>query len=495
MTGEKIPGDLKAWNYFGTDPNVLLTYTYDILQQRSTTLYHTHPPVSAAINKITTYAIGSGTVFRSQPDWQTLEITREYAKEWGQRFQKLVHYVFLLTNFYEKQSILFRTAKIQGDSLLFFDRTVSDMPFDLIEVGGDHIDFDYGQLYNDDKVTLGIIHDALMRKKGFVGVDEKPVLFKDVNGDQNAIQFYNKQIARQLRGYPAAYRIISAAKNNDRWWDATLARLVLEATILAKTNNINPEDTKNQTEAYKALTTGETRTPTETGLSTVGNIAGHLPGSMFNFGAKGDIEFMDMKAPANNFDKMQTAYLDMVAMSFNIGRGVLMSNYPTSYTSHKGEFNDFIQVFMSERKLFCKSVSKPVIIEIAKWLFLNNYIEMPNAAFFDNRIIQEATVAGLFLGPVPGHINPKQEVDAKIAEVGAGFDLRSNKALENGHEWDNFLLEWQQEEEAYNAQSVENQVNALVEQMQTDEEQTNEDENNVNNDQQNEDENVQEDNE
>ena len=56
MTGEKIPGDLKTWDFYGTNPNELLKLSYDILSQRSTTLYHTHPPVAAAVNKTTTYA-------------------------------------------------------------------------------------------------------------------------------------------------------------------------------------------------------------------------------------------------------------------------------------------------------------------------------------------------------------------------------------------------------------------------------------------------------
>src|SRR3990167_10579726 len=80
LTGEKIPGDLNNWDYYGTDPNVLLRLSYEILSQRSTTLYHTHGPVSAAINKTTTYAVGHGLVFRSQPDWEILGVTKSYAK-------------------------------------------------------------------------------------------------------------------------------------------------------------------------------------------------------------------------------------------------------------------------------------------------------------------------------------------------------------------------------------------------------------------------------
>ena len=51
LTGEKIPGDLDGWKYFGTNPNDLLKLSYKQLSERSTTLYHTYAPISAAINK------------------------------------------------------------------------------------------------------------------------------------------------------------------------------------------------------------------------------------------------------------------------------------------------------------------------------------------------------------------------------------------------------------------------------------------------------------
>jgi len=122
MDGSKVPGDLDSWDYMGTDPNAILTYTYKTLSERSTTLYHSHAPVAAAINKQTNYAVGSGLVFRSQPDYTTLNITKEYAKDWSMRFQKLLHYTFTLLNWYEKQGLIFRTGLIKGDSLVLFDR-------------------------------------------------------------------------------------------------------------------------------------------------------------------------------------------------------------------------------------------------------------------------------------------------------------------------------------------------------------------------------------
>lgn len=480
--GEKVPGDLRNWDYFGSDPNEMLKMTYDILSQRSVTLYHTHPPVASAINRLTQYAVGSGLVFRSQPDWETLGIDKSYAKDWGMRFQKLIHYVFALTNFYQKQAVLFRTAHIMGDSLLFFDRAYDNGGglFDLLETGGDQIDF------QANNTTLGIITDKALRRKGLALVDGTRTDFRDVNGDQSVIQYYQKNMARQLRGMPLGYKIISHAKNNDRWWDATLARAVMETVILgAYKSDTNSTALYDQAQELAALVTDAKAPQDGVNVRRESGLAEQLPGSMFSVDAKGGIEFTDLKTPSNNFDKMQNAYIDAVGMATCVSPEVILSRYSTSYTAHKGAFNDFIKSYMANRRDFERQVVKTVIIEAAKYLFLNKLIEMPNAAFFDNPIIREATVAGNFLGPVPGHINPAQEVAAKATEVENAFRLRSDVALEYGNEFDNMITEWQQEEEAWGKMSAEKQAASLMKDMQQRDEQDD-----SSDDQQQEDENV-----
>jgi capsid protein len=460
-TGEKIPGDLAKWDFFGTNPNELLTYSYDLLSQRSTTLFHTHAPVASAINKLSTYAIGSGLVFRSQPDWQILGIDKDYAKDWGMRFQKLIHYLSLITNFYEKQSVLFRTAHIQGDSLLFFDRSydTGNGLFDLIEVGGDYIDFDA------QESVLGVRVDKAMRRLGLYLTDGGKPDFKDANGDQNVLHYYDKQMARQMRGYPLAYKIIAACKNNDRWWDATLARAVLEATILGYSNSEDGgDDLFQQANGLAALAT-EQATGNEPTIRRESGLADQTPGGVYSYTRKGSMHFMDMKAPGNNFDKMQNAFIDICGMAMNIPPEVILSKYSTSYTAHKGAFNDFIKTYKSERENFSRKINKVVIIEFAKYLFLNKMIEIPSPAFFENPIIREATVCGNYLGPVPGHINPAQEVKAKAEEVAQAFRLRSDVAIEYGNDFDNMILEWQQEEAEWNKQNAERQAASLIANM------------------------------
>lgn len=468
MTGEKIPGDLQAWSYFGTDPNTLLLWSYQTISERATTLFHTHGPVSAAINKTEMYAVGPGLKFRSQPDWKTLKIDKEYAKDWGMRFQALVHYMFIMLNFYQKQGVLFRTADIMGDSLLLFDRTEQPdgLPFDIVEAGGDYIDWQQTGTNGANEITLGIIHDKFQRRKGIKATDGNTIYFTDENGDQNIIQFYNKYMARQLRGYPLAYKIIAAAKNNDRWWDATLQRLVMETTILATTVN-TATDFGSQVDNLANIAKNEAAgTSSESTVSTsqITNSSQIMPGSVLQLRGKGEWNFTDLKTPANNFDKVWNAYIETVGMATDLAPEFVKGVYNSSFTAHKGALNDTLKTIMLKRANFTNTVCSPTLREIAKWLIMNEYIEQPAPGFFKDPIVRMATLAGTWLGPVPGHINPSVEVDALIKAKDNAFITPADAAAQYDREWDNQIEEWQQQMEEWQKFSPEQKAKVMQQQ-------------------------------
>lgn len=473
LNGEKIPGDLNSWKQFSTDPNVILKYSYGLLSERSATLYHTHPPIAAAIEKHTEYAIGPGLLFRSQPDWQVLGMTKDAAKEWGMLFQKLVHYAFLLMNYYEKQSVIFRTGLIQGDSLLLFDRKdpVDGLPFDLIETGGDQIAWEKtDDLTGGDRIILGVRTDKYLRRKGLYLLDSPgSIPFQDENGFQNIIQFFEKKIARQLRGYPLAYRLIAAAKNNDRYWDAILNRAALEATVLgvekSDTGDVRVQMERLAEEMRLNKKDHDANPGNDTGLTPIGSITEIGSGNVLSMGAKGDFSFLEMKTPSNNFEKLQDGYINLVGMGTDTPPEVVKSMYNTSYTAHKGAFNDFIKSYMKKRATFSGTVNYPIIRELAKHFIAARLLPIPNDRFFIDPIIQRAALAGVWLGPVPGHINPLQEVNAKEKEVQNAFRLRSDAAADYGNEFENMIEQWTQEEAEWAAGSPEKKAEILEAEM------------------------------
>ena len=95
---------------------------------------------------------------------------------------------------------------------------------------------------------------------------------------------------------------------------------------------------------------------------------------------------------------------------------------------------------------------------------MENLIEMPNPKFFTDPIIQEATLAGVWLGPVPGHINPVQEVGALVTAKDNAFITPADAAAQYGsREWDDQIEEWQQQMEEFQKMSPEKQAQVMAE--------------------------------
>ncbi len=474
MTGEKVPGDLDSWNHFSTDPNVILRYSYNLLSERSVTLYHTHPPVASAIEKHVQYAIGAGLVFRSQPDWEILGMTKPQAKAWGMQLQKLIHYAFLILNFYEKQGIIFRTALVQGDSLLMFDRTEppEGLPFDLIETGGDQIDWEKDlETTGDRQIRLGIETDKFLRRKGIWQHGATAMIpYIDKNsGLQNVIQFFERKIARQLRGYPLAYRVIAAAKNNDRLWDAMLNRMALEASIFGfeegDTNDINRQAEKLAEDMRRAQNQDVVGSNPSSSLTTEGNIKNLGTGNIFSLAKGGKFNPLEMKTPSSNFTAGQEAYYVLIGMATNTPPEVVKSLYGGSYTAHMGALNDFEKAYMKERTLFYNIVNYPIVRDLAKFFIANGMLDMPNPQFFSNPIIQRAALAGKYLGPIPGVINPTDQANANETKVKNAFMLRSDAAMMESNEWDNFIEEWAEEESQWQESSPEYKAQKLQQEI------------------------------
>ena len=313
-SGEKAMGDLYNWRTLSADSNDILEGTYDTLSERSTTLYHTYGPAKSAIEKHTTYAIGPGLAFRSQPDYRMLRQTKEWAVDWGKDFQKLVHYYYNKMNFYEKQAVLFRSALISGDSFLYFERKNGELS-DLIEFQNNQINSGYTQVTTDGEgYTLGIKHDKWLRPLGVKKYDAKEVAFVDAAGDQKICQFYIKSMASQLRGFPLAYSVINLARNDDTHNDAVTHRAVLESILLGMMKS-NTTDFKKQAQGMARANRLNKREDAQPSFfRRIGNAARLGPGNVFQGGQDDSMEFSKLETPSNNFGPYKEYMTNYIGM-------------------------------------------------------------------------------------------------------------------------------------------------------------------------------------
>ena len=443
-TGEKVPGDLDGWNRLISDPNKFLNGTYDLISQSCLSLYHTYGPAHAAVNKHTDYAVGDGLYFRSQPDYDLLGWNKEYARDWARRFQKLLYYKMQLLNLFQKQNAAFRGALAGGDTVTYFVRDKDGL--DIVEFPGTEID----AKNNDENVTLGIKHDKFYRRQGFYNRQGQYTDFS-ANNRQNAVQFLLKYFPRQLRGYPLIYPNIAHSKNDDRFEDATLAAAVLEAMLAIVTESESPSEEKAQIEnlAKKMKGSGPIRKALDA-LSSLGNATRLGTGNIMNIRAPGKVHALDKKTPSNTYAPFKEWRLKQFGMGANTPPEVVLSEYSTSYTAHRGALNDFIKTYTWEREAFNTSWNAPVLRELAVELIFEGAIDAPGF-LTGSPIVREAYLKGNWLGPVPGTINPFQEINAKEKSVKNMFTLRSDEMFNlSGMDYEDVLAMWQEEETRFN---------------------------------------------
>jgi capsid protein len=466
LTGEKMPGDLAGWArlILGETPNAILLDTYDLISQSCVSLYHTYGPAAAAVNKHTDYAVGDGLYFRSQPDYDLLGWTKEYAREWARRFQKLVFYKMTALNLYEKQNAAFRWALAGGDTVTYFVREAGK-PLDIVEFPGTEIDAENNGNGYDNNVTLGIKHDKFYRRQGFYNRAGDYTEFEK-EGRQQAVQFFLKRAPRQLRGWPLVYSQISAAKNDDRFEDATLAAAILEAMIALVTKTDNPAETKDQI-AQQAAALRRGRGPVKAALDAIGRIGNAAKlgaGNVLNIQTGGEVVPLDKKTPSGTYPAFKDWRLKQFGMGANTPPEVMLSQYSTSYTAHRGTLNDFIKTYTWERERFIQAWCRPVLRELATEMILSRELDAPGF-FSGGPTVQEAYLKGIYLGPVPGVINPAQEINAKKASVESGFSLRSDEMFNlSGSDYEDVIAEWQEQEKIFREKSPEDKTAAVAEQ-------------------------------
>lgn len=455
-TGEKTGGEFKHWKLFGTDPSAFVRESYGVLSSRCATLYHTSAIARAVVNKPLTYSIGKGLFFKSLPDADYLGISAKKAKAWGRQFTKLLHYEKKAVKWYKKQKQLAREAKITGDSLLYFVREGKGRPFDLITVNGDQIDWEC----SDGRFTLGIQHDQYGRRLGFKSkTTGKTVPFTDKDGNQNAIQFLFTDRAGQLRGFSVFSSEIARSKNLDRLWDAMLERMVQEAMQLGYFNASNT-DVNQQAKQMAKDATG-TYGDSEMSLREISPRG--IPqkvGGMYVLENEESMTINDLKTPSNNFGLANEWIVNYFAMATNIPPEVIMSKYATSYTAHKGAFNDFLKIIEEDRQMFIDNVESVINLEYLKHFVRTGQIQVKDEFWTDEKV-QMAYLEGVYLGPVPGHINPLQEVNADAKAVAEGFTLRSNIAAKHGLDFWNSVDEWEEEQDRWYNASPDKKAEAL----------------------------------
>jgi capsid protein len=199
-------------------------------------------------------------------------------------------------------------------------------------------------------------------------------------------------------------------------------------------------------------------------FSSIGNAAKLGTGNVLNINTGGKVTPLDKKTPSGTYPAFKEWRLKQFGMGANTPPEVLLSEYSTSYTAHRGALNDFLKTIYWEREEFIRVWGKAAVKELATELILDRAIDAP-AFFSGGPMIQEAYLKGIHLGPVPGTINPLQEINAKEKSVNNMFSLRGDEMFNlSGSDYEDVLAEWQLQEQLFRSMSKEKKAKIIAEQ-------------------------------
>lgn len=459
--GDKFGNDFPDWMTYSPNPNDFILDTYDELSARCATLYHTSSFMRSLVIKPLNYIVGRGIVFKSMPNFEFLGLDREEAKEWGKKFTQLLHYDKLAIDYYSKQYDVKSDLDITGDSLTMFVRDENSLaPFDIVTASGCLIDPDK----TDENYTLGIHHDSLMRRDGFWARTDKAFIpFQLPNGDQNVIQNMFRERGGQMRGLSAYYFGIAHAKNADRVWDSTIERMVLESIQLGWFAASNTDVGQQHRDFVSQSTGTQSSDPDKSGGLTAVQKNGRKPGDMYVLENKESMQFLDLKTPSNNFVNAN----EWLVKLFSMGRGVapefVLGEYSTSFTAHKGALNDTMKRIFLERERLIRKHEMVVNLQYLREYVRSGLLPVVDGFWEDPRK-QIAYLGGKYLGEVPGHVNPLQEINAQIKANDAGMILKSDILQMFGHnDFDSFIDVWEYEQAEWFKKSPEQQQKIVIE--------------------------------
>ena len=239
--------------------------------------------------------------------------------------------------------------------------------------------------------------------------------------------------------------------------------MVLESIYLGYFN-ADETDVNKQAELMARRSTGKKGTEAkDSSLEELKSSTDMRTGGLFRLKNDESMKFLDLKTPSNNFRTANEWVTKLVAMSSGYPPEFILSEYSTSYTAHKGALNDAWKKILTERATFAQIVDR-----VVNWQYLKYFIEndmLPYSDRFDlnNYRHKQQLLAGKWLGPVPGHINPLQEVNAHILQEQSGYVLKSDVASLYGTEdWWSLIEEWAKQQKQFSEASPGEKAETII---------------------------------
>lgn len=431
---------LSTFTPLGGSPDAAHLPQARTIRARSHELARNSPLALGAINTTVTSVVGTGLEAHSRVDRQVLGISEAEATEWQDKANRFFRNWALYdadlartSNFYEQQSIAFRSALVGGDCFALL--TSSPRPDATLHTRVQLIEAELVRnpkdVQDSDKIVAGVEFDrnrapaAYWVANHYQGRNHTPTnptwtripAFGRRTGRRNMLHIMRVLRPGQTRGVSYLAPVIEPLKQLKDYTEAEITAAVISGmyAIFIKTPS---------GDGFSPL-----KETTEAGKRNDDNIE-LTPGLVAQL-AEGEepVEFNPGR-PNTAFDPFVQAILRQIGVALELPFEVLIKHFTASYSAARAALIEAWRFFKARRAwleaVFCQPVYEAVIEEaVARGL-----LDAPG--FFDSVEIRRAYLGTEWTGDSMGQLNPKDEIAAAKERVALGVSNRAIEASEMG---------------------------------------------------------------
>lgn len=447
---------LSEWITSSGDANTDSLFDLNELRIRSRDLSRNTPIATGAISTKVTNVIGSGLKVQPRIDGKYLGLSEDEASEWERAAEREfslfadTHECDLerTSNFYELQSIVFRSMLESGDifaMLPMIKRRGSPYSTKIQLIEADRVSNPNraadtaqiaGGIETDKYGAPEFVHICKGHPGSLINFKnmkwDKFRVFGQSTGRRNVLHVYKKLRPGQSRGIPDLAPVIEIIKQLGRYTQNEVDSAVISSmfTVFVKSEfgaglgNMDPTD--------------------ETGAKDSDKDFKMSGGAILDLRAGEDVEFANPARPNAQFDQFILAATRMIGAALELPFEILIKHFTKSYSAARAAFLEAFRYFMVCRNGQIFQFSQPVYEAVITEAIARGRLTAPGYLSGDP-LIKKSYLGSIWVGPARGQIDPTKENAADGDAEDRGWKTGAMNSAERGTNWEDNNTQLQKE--------------------------------------------------
>lgn len=421
----------------------------EILRARSRHLIRNNPLAAGALQTISDNVIGPGLRLHPEMDREVLGLSDDEAENLERQFLRVFNEwaesvecdLNRMQDFYALQRLAYHSVDESGDILCLAPtvrRAGARLSTRVQIVEADRVSNPQWQI-NTPTLVGGVELDAngapwayhiqQGHPGGYVEMTAAQQTWQQVSafgassGRRNAWLIFRRQRPGQHRGIPYMATVLEPLKQLERYTDQEIQAAIIggSVTLLVTTpdgqgiapfaNLGTPQQAANENNI-------------ELGYGLVGDLA---PGE--------DIKVVNPNRPNTAFGDFVMQISEQIGTGMGLPFELLKKRFTASYSASRAALLEAWKFFRVQRTWFASSYCAPFYELVITEAVARGILSAPG--FLDDPAMRRAYLKANWVGPVPGALNPVDEVAAAEKRIEIGISTVARESLEaNGSDWE-----------------------------------------------------------